>query len=67
MNNKEWFKQAGFGMMVHFGLYSLLGGEWKGKRTMDIAEWIQSHYRIPNAEYEQLAKIFNPICFNAEE
>lgn len=67
MNNKEWFKQAGFGMMVHFGLYSLLGGEWKGKRTMDIAEWIQSDFRIPNAEYGQLAKIFNPICFNAEE
>ena len=67
MTNKEWFKQAGFGMMVHFGLYSLLGGEWKGKRTKDIAEWIQADYRIPNAEYGRLAKVFNPICFNAEE
>ncbi len=67
MNNREWFKKAGFGMMVHFGLYSILGGEWKGKRTMDIAEWIQSDFRIPNAEYGQLANIFNPICFSAEE
>ena len=67
MNNREWFKQAKFGMMVHFGLYSLLGGEYRGKRTMDIAEWIQSHYRIPNAEYEQLAKLFNHIYFDAAE
>ncbi len=67
MTNKEWFKSAGFGMMVHFGLYSLLGGEWKGRCTKDIAEWIQSDYRIPNKEYGQLANVFNPIFFNAEE
>lgn len=32
MNNREWFKQAGYGMMIHFGLYSLIGGEWRGAR-----------------------------------
>ena len=32
MTNREWFKQAKFGMMVHFGLYSIIGGEWKGQR-----------------------------------
>ena len=31
MDSKKWFKEAQFGMMIHFGLYSLLGGEWKGK------------------------------------
>ena len=67
MNNKEWFKQAKFGMMIHFGLYSLLAGEWKGQRMDDIGEWAQAHFRIPNAEYSRLAKIFNPIYFNAEE
>lgn len=67
MDSKTWFKQAKFGMMIHFGLYSLLGGEWKGERMDDIGEWIQAHFRIPNAEYERLAKIFNPIYFNAEE
>ena len=67
MTNKEWFKQAKFGMMVHFGLYSLLGGEWNGKRIPFIGEWAQSYFRIPNAEYGQLTKAFNPIFFNADE
>ncbi len=67
MNNKEWFKQAKFGMMIHFGLYSILAGEWKGKRMKGIGEWVQAHNRIPIAEYSQLAKIFNPVFFNAEE
>lgn len=67
MDSREWFKQAKFGMMIHFGLYSLPAGEWKGQRMDDIGEWIQAHFRIPNAEYAQLAKVFNPIYFNAEE
>ena len=68
MTNKEWFKEAKYGMMVHFGLYSLLAGEYKGKRMGNtIGEWIQAYFRIPNAEYEQLANAFNPIYFNADE
>ena len=70
MDNKAWFKTAGFGMMVHFGLYSVLGGEYKGKRLPDRvnnAEWIQHALQIPNKEYEKLKDVFNPIYFNAEE
>lgn len=67
MTNKEWFKQARAGMMIHWGLYSVLGGEWKGKRMEYIGEWIMSKYEIPNEEYEKLAHIFNPIYFDAEE
>jgi len=67
MTNKEWFPTAKFGMMIHFGLYALIAGEWKGQRMGYIGEWAQSYFRIPNAEYEQLAKAFNPICFDAEE
>lgn len=67
MNNRQWFRQAKFGMMVHFGLYSVPAGEWKGKRMPYIAEWLQAYFRIPNDEYHQLAKAFNPIYFNAEE
>ncbi|MBQ2941949.1 MAG: alpha-L-fucosidase [Clostridia bacterium] len=67
MDNKTWFKEAKFGMMIHFGLYSILGGEWKGKRTDQIGEWAQSFFRIPNSEYHRLAEIFNPIYFDAEE
>jgi len=67
MDNKKWFKEHGFGMMVHWGLYSLPAGEWKGQRMKYIGEWIQSSYRIPIAEYSQLASVFNPILFNAED
>ena len=67
MDNKQFFKEAGFGMMMHFGLYSLIGGEWKGERAPGIGEWAQSYFRIPNAEYHELTKAFNPIFFNAEE
>lgn len=66
MNNVEFFKTAGYGMMMHFGLYSVLGGEYKGKQGHKYAEWIGAHFAIPNAEYEQLAKVFNPIYFDAD-
>lgn len=67
MNGKEWFKEAKYGMMIHWGLYSILAGEWKGQRMGGIGEWIQQYYRIPIAEYEKLTKVFNPIYFDAEE
>lgn len=67
MDNRTWFKQAKYGMMVHFGLYSMLGGEYRGQRVKTYAEWIQSHFAIPSAEYENLAKAFNPVYFNADE
>lgn len=67
MDNKKWFKEAKFGMMVHFGLYSILGGEYKGRYMDDIGEWVQSYFRIPNKEYHGLANVFNPIYFDADE
>lgn len=67
MDNKKWFKQAKFGMMIHFGLYSMLGGEYNGRVMEHIGEWAQSYFRIPNAQYHKLAEIFNPIYFNADE
>ena len=67
MDNRTWFKEAQYGMMAHWGLYSMLAGEWRGRRVRDYAEWIQSFMRIPNAEYSQLAKCFNPVYFNADE
>ena len=54
MNNREWFRRAEYGMMAHWGLYSLLAGEYKGRRVNDYAEWIQSFMAIPNKEYENL-------------
>ncbi len=67
MNNIEWFKEAEYGMMAHWGLYSVLGGEWRGRHVRDYAEWIQSYMPILNDEYSKLAEIFNPIYFDADE
>lgn len=70
-DNKKWFKEAKFGLMIHWGLYALPAGEWKGKRQEmgpeGVSEWLQYHFRIPCREYERLAQAFNPIYFNAEE
>ncbi len=62
-----WFREARYGMMVHFGLYSLLAGEYRGRRSSGYAEWIQSYFRIPDAEYGALATAFNPVYFDADE
>lgn len=67
MDNKQGFKELQFGMMVHWGLYSLPAGEWKGQRMPFIGEWAQSYFRIKSEEYKKLANVFNPILFNAEE
>ena len=50
-------------MMVHWGLYSLLAGEYKDRYSGVYAEWIQANLAIPNAEYGKLAKAFNPSIF----
>ncbi len=63
----EWFRNAQYGMMAHWGLYSLLAGEYRGRRVDAYAEWIQCRMPIPNAEYEQLARAFDPIYFSADE
>ena len=61
----RWWREARFGMFIHWGLYSLPAGEWKGQRMPEIGEWIMSKYRIPITEYSQLTQRFNPIKFDA--
>mgnify|MGYP000175781335 CR=1 FL=1 len=56
MDMRKWFKEAQYGMMVHWGLYSLLAGEYKDRYSGVYAEWIQANLAIPNAEYGKLAK-----------
>jgi alpha-L-fucosidase len=60
------FKDAGFGLFIHFGLYSLLGGEYRGKETPFLAEWIRLSLDIPDDEYRQLTASFNPTAFDAD-
>lgn len=66
-NNTKNFTRARFGMFLHWGLYSVPAGRWKGERMDYIGEWIQSRFRIPNAEYAALAEQFNPTLFDADE
>lgn len=40
-DSKKWFRNAQYDMMIHWGLYSLPAGEWKGKRMTEVGEWIQ--------------------------
>ena len=63
-----WYKEAKFGMFIHWGPYSALAGEWNGKQVEvgDIAEWIMQRLQIPRDEYREMAKNFNPVEFDAE-
>ncbi|MEO7463810.1 MAG: alpha-L-fucosidase, partial [Ferruginibacter sp.] len=66
-NRMQWWKDAKYGMFIHFGLYSILGGEYNGEVTPKIAEWIQNTLKIPLADYKKLMGKFNPQQFNADE
>lgn len=60
-----WFKQARFGMFIHWGIYSVPAGEYHGNKN--YAEWIQLEGNIPGSEYGKYAAQFNPTNFNAKE
>ena len=62
-----WWRDARFGMFIHWGLYSVPAGEYKGKRSKDIGEWIMRWANIPRADYEKFAPQFNPVKFDADE
>ncbi len=63
---QEW-REARFGMFIHWGLYAVPAGEWKGQQVPGIGEWIMNRARIPVSDYEGLAPQFNPTRFNADE
>ncbi len=62
-----WFRDARFGCFMHWGVYSVLGDEWHGKRGPGYAEHIQRKLQIPQADYRRDAvEKFNPTQFDAE-
>jgi alpha-L-fucosidase len=63
----HWYRDARYGMFIHWGIYAVPAGEWKGNRPKDAGEWIMHHQKIPIAEYEPLAKQFNPVKFDARQ
>jgi alpha-L-fucosidase len=63
----KWWREARFGMFIHWGLYAVPAGEYKGQRSTRIGEWIMEWANIPRAEYEKFAPQFNPVKFDAAE
>ena len=64
----EWFREAEFGLFLHYGLYSLLAGEWKGQPMPSKgSEWIQLIMEIPVHEYAQLRDRFTADQFDADQ
>lgn len=62
----EWWREARFGMFIHWGLYAEPAGEWNGRRVAGISEWIMARAPISVKEYEKIAEDFNPQKYDAE-
>ncbi len=63
----EWFREARFGMFIHWGVYSVPAGEWHGKNYTGPSEWLMNSAHIAPQDWEPLKNSFNPVNFNAKE
>ena len=61
----KWFREAHFGMFIHWGLYSVPAGEYKDRK--DQGEWFLLATKMPLSEYAKFAGQFNPVKFDARE
>ncbi len=62
----RWWREARFGMFIHWGLYATFAGVYHDKPVPGIGEWIQNRAKIPVAEYAANASKFNPAKFDAD-
>lgn len=67
----KWYREARFGMFIHWGVYAQFAGSYQGKRVEpggcgSLGEWIMLGAKIPIADYLQGAARFNPVKFDAE-
>lgn len=62
----QWWREARFGMFIHWGVYSVPAGTYKGVRINRIGEWIMNRGKIPVADYKAFAGQFNPVKYDAE-
>lgn len=69
---QQWYKDAKYGLFIHWGLYSILAGEWKDPKTGEvtktdrIAEWIENNLNIDKEDYRKLKDEFHPDKFDAD-
>jgi len=61
----DWWRDARFGMFIHWGLYAVPAGTWKDKGT-GHAEWIRTTAQIPLEVYDEFVPEFNPVLFDAD-
>jgi alpha-L-fucosidase len=61
-----WWRDARFGMFIHWGVYAVPAGTYSGKQIPGIGEWIMNRGRIPVAEYREFAKQFNPVKYDPD-
>ncbi|MCC6694022.1 MAG: alpha-L-fucosidase [Candidatus Hydrogenedentes bacterium] len=62
----SWWRDARFGMFIHWGVYSVPAGTYNGKQIDGIGEWIMHNGKIPVSEYRAYAKQFNPVKYDPE-
>lgn len=62
----EWWRDATFGMFIHWGPYAVPAGVYKEKEINGIGEWIMDRAEIPVSEYEEYARQFNPVKYDAD-
>jgi alpha-L-fucosidase len=63
----KWWREARFGMFIHWGVYAQWAGVYKGhQQARGGAEWIMNRSKIPVAEYKQRAKEFNPVKYDPD-
>jgi len=62
----EWWREARFGMFIHWGLYSVAAGIWHGKQVPGYGEWIMHDGKIPVLDYKAQVSKFDPEKFNAD-
>jgi alpha-L-fucosidase len=63
----QWWREARFGMFIHWGVYSQWAGVYQGQQqARGGAEWIMNRSKIPVSEYQQRARSFNPTVYDAD-
>jgi len=62
----EWWREARFGMFIHWGVYAVPAGTYKGQKINRIGEWIMNRGKIPVAEYQAFAQQFNPVKYDPD-
>lgn len=60
----KWFRDAKYGLFIHWGLYAIPGGDWNGVHAPHGTEWIMRNLQIPLADYKKLADRFDPVDFD---